>query len=286
MIAQVGIKKAGRSTLVRENKKGFFQGLTLLATQWQKDLSVGLIEAWFECFQNVLLETWGEGVQYWLANFDHFPLPIEMRRIIENIEKEKIKTITKTHKSLGSPRALLSDTTQSDYSEEYRQANLEFLNILTSGLGQCLKFKDGETKSKEERKEIWKDTEAKVATLQNKYQHLPSSYACTKCWDSGWVAKPESGYMINYPCRCAKGFDRQKEIILSALNDKAKQIKQTLSQYLASLTTTPFHMKAYPCIAVFTAEGRWDFACQNQCAPERIKWCFLKIDTIMVGIKT
>lgn len=281
MTEKGGLKKIGISGLVSDNREEFKRGLRLLEDHFHNPINNELRFMWLDCFVNEKMKTWVETIQYCIANFDHFPLPIEIRRVIENIDKEKLKIISGDQ--VTPPKAFLPEKAADYSSEEYHQANMEFIQTLISGLNQCLGFKNGKGKNKEQRKEIWEDTEAKVTVLQDKYQHLPSSYSCTECWDSGWYSRQEGNYTSLYPCKCGNGFARQKEIILSALSEKARHTKQTLPQYLSSLTSTPFKVKAYPCIAVFDSQGKWDFECQHHCDPERIKWCFLQINVITQG---
>ena len=285
MTGQVGQKKAGNSGMVSDNHKEFQRGLEILEEHFARTISNDLKSMWLDCFLKDDIVNWVKAVQECIGIFDHFPIPLEVRRIIDRIEGEKFESLIGSQKQ-ASPRALLPERSE-DYSEEYRKANLEFISLLASGVGHCLTFRDGKGIGKEKRREIWQETETKVAALQEKYQHLPSNYSCTHCWDSGWAHRPEGDYEMSYPCKCEKGFERQKGIILSTLSEKARSAKQTLSQYLTSLassTATPFKVKAYPCISVFDAQGKWDFACQHHCPPERIKWCFLQINTIMATV--
>ena len=270
------------SNLVIKNPQRFLSTLKTLAEIFSTVLSEEVKKMWLECFQANSIEAWGEAVKYCRDNFDHFPLPIEMQRVAEGIENKKIKSLISPEQTASIPKAFLPGQAE-DYSEEYRQANLEFIGLLASGIGQCVNFSDGRSKDKEKRRERWQETESKVAALQDKYQHLPSNYSCTHCWDSGWAHRPEGDYEMSYPCKCESGFARQKEGILSALSEKARHAKQPLPKYLHDLGPGmfPFKVKAYPCFAVFDSVGKWDFGCQANCRPQRVKWCFLQINVIV-----
>ena len=285
MTALVGQKKVGTSGLVNDNRQEFLRGLQVLEEHFHNPISKDLRLMWLDCFTKDSIENWARTVQRCIEQKDHFPIPLEIRRIIDIIEKEKIKTLLKNDGASNNISGFLPGLTSDNMSEEYHQANQEFIKILTAGVNSCLAFKQGKSQSKATRNDLWLESKEQITSLQEKFSHLPSHYVCMECWEAGWYSRQEGDYAISYPCKCEKGFERQKEMLISFLNEKARETKQSLAQYLSALSLPgaikPFKGKAYPCIAVFDDMGKWNFACQHQCSADRIKWCFLQVDVML-----
>jgi hypothetical protein len=269
------------SGTVAQNYKEFYRRLNMLFVTLapeRAELSDDARGMWLALFSKTFLEDWISAVSYILDTFDHMPVPVEIKRIIERIQAQKIDSLVSPQEQDNAQKLLPPKLSKEDYSEEYRQANLEFIKILADGLGQCLNLKT--IKTREEKRKIWEEIEEEVTALHSRHQDLPAGYACATCWDTGWHQRQEGGYKNNYPCSCVKGFERQRQATLTTLKRYAAKEKKTLSQYLSSLSCSPFRVKAYPCIKVYDGEGKWDFNCQHQCDPQRIMWCFGKIEEI------
>lgn len=106
---------------IENNRPALAQGLRVLGEQWGKIITYDLENSWVEFFWDIRVRIWLIAVKHWLANGDHFPLPVELRRVAES-QKQK----TDLEERYAKHKPLLTEGPP----EEIKQMGLDAIAII------------------------------------------------------------------------------------------------------------------------------------------------------------